>query len=163
MDCWHFKPDMRPSFIEINEKLSIILEKHEEKKLQLTKMAGYLIDDDSKIGQVSFKNKPLLVHSSVLSEVHTPDATQTQLQLNNSKRETSDRSKSEDSQYFSSTDSSQVYADSSTFSSSHSEYSNYSLAPPSMMIPSNPTIPPSPPPIKPLSKLLNVASAAYNL
>ena len=154
---------MRPSFSEINEKLSIILEKYENKKLELTKMTGYLIDDDSKIGQISFKNKPLLVPSSVLSNVHTPDVTQTELQFNNSKREVSDRSKSEDSQYFSSTDSSQVYADSSTFSSNHSEYSNYSVAPPSMMIPSNPTIPPSPPPIKPLSNLLNVASAAYNL
>ena len=38
LDCWHFKSDMRPSFTVIDDKLNIILEKYEQKKLQLTKL-----------------------------------------------------------------------------------------------------------------------------
>ena len=84
--------------------------------------------------------------------------------LNDPKRVMSSiQSESEDSQYFSGADSSIVYADSCNFSSASSAYSNYSVAPPSMMAPSSIETPPSPPPLKSLAKLLNVASAAYNL
>ena len=84
------------------------------------------------------------------------------------------QSESEDSQYFSGNDSSIVYADSSTFSTATpcSIYSNYSILPQvnaaavkaaSMMSASLAQRPPSPPAIKHFSKLLNVASAAYEL
>lgn len=83
------------------------------------------------------------------------------------------QSESEDSQYFSGNDSSIVYADNSTFSTTPgSIYSNYSVLPQAnaaavkaatMMSASLAQRPPSPPPIKHFSKLLNVASAAYEL
>ena len=182
MDCWYFKPDMRPSFSEINEKLSIILEKYENQKLNLTKLKEIECPNSLnetkdgtqskfRLGQTPFKNQPSYVASPFLSKAHIahiPQAKSTflmtsKLQSNETKRGESISSKSEDSQYFSGADSSQVYADSSNFSSANSEYSNYSVAPPSMMTPSSSAMPPSPPPIKSLSKLLNVASAAYKL
>lgn len=89
---------------------------------------------------------------------------------NGSKRITR-QSDSEDSQYFSGADTSLVYADSSNFSTaSSSVYSNYSVPlstaavkAASIMAASLAQAPPSPPPLKPLSRLLNVASAAYQL
>jgi hypothetical protein len=80
------------------------------------------------------------------------------------------QSGSEDSQYYSGTDTSLVYADGSNFSSAASAYSNYSMPvsdeavrAASMMTYSLTKRPPSPPPMKPISDLLNVASAAYHL
>ena len=89
------------------------------------------------------------------------------------------RESESDSQYFSGTDSSLVYIESSNFSSSDSSESssgyvnNYSALPQStaeaskalsMMTASLSQPPPSPPPLKHFSKLLNVASAAaYHL
>lgn len=82
-------------------------------------------------------------------------------------------SDTEDSQYFSGADTSMVYADSSQFSSaSSSAYSNYSVPmshavaackAASVMAASLAQMPPSPPPLKPSSKLLNLASAAYQI
>lgn len=80
------------------------------------------------------------------------------------------QSESEDSQYFSGTDTSLVYADSSGFSTA-SSYSNYSMLPAnaaaakaaSLITRTLTQSPPSPPPLKPLSKLMNVANAAYQL
>jgi len=176
LNCWHFKPDMRPSFSEINENLCIILEKYESKKLHLIKLKemkdSFCLNETKdgnisklKLGQTSFKNQqPEFVPSPILKS-QAPHLNTPKLSINNlsdPKRGTSLSSKSEDSQYYSGPDSSLVYADSSNFSSS-SEYSNYSVAPPKMMVTSSSTTPPSPPPIKSLSKLLNVASAAYNL
>lgn len=76
-----------------------------------------------------------------------------------------------DSQYFSGPDTSLVYADSSNYSTeSCSVYSNYSVpmsaaafSEVSKMAASLAQSPPSPPPPKSFSKLLNVASAAYQL
>lgn len=68
-----------------------------------------------------------------------------------------------DSQYFSGTDTSLVYADSSNYSAMGSVYSNYSVMPTVKAIGSLTQKPPSPPPIRHFSKLLNVASAAYEL
>lgn len=80
------------------------------------------------------------------------------------------QSESEDSQYFSGADTSLVYADSSQFSSTSSNYTNYSVPlsddavkAASKMAASLAQPPPSPPPLKPLSRILNLASAAYQL
>ena len=87
-----------------------------------------------------------------------------------SKRHTRQSESESDSQYFSGTDVSLLYADSSQFSTASSAYSNYSLPVPpdaikeaSLVAASLAQTPPSPPPLKSLKKLLNVASAAYNL
>jgi hypothetical protein len=171
---------MRPSFSEINENLCIILEKYESKKLHLIKIKemkdSFCLNETKdgnisklKLGQTPFKIKqPEFVPSPILSKAQATNLNTPKFltkNLSDPKRGTSLSSKSEDSQYYSGPDSSLVYADSSNFSStsSTSEYSNYSVAPPTMMVASSSTTPPSPPPIKSLSKLLNVASAAYNL
>jgi hypothetical protein len=83
------------------------------------------------------------------------------------------QSESEDSQYFSGADTSLVYADSSNMSTtSSSNYSSYSIPTSNSVAAvkaankvaaSLAQAPPSPPPPKPISKLLNVASAAYKL
>lgn len=87
-----------------------------------------------------------------------------------SKRHTRQSESESDSQYFSGTDASLLYADSSQFSTASSAYSNYSMPVPpdaikeaTLMAASLAQTPPSPPPLKSLKKLLNVASAAYNL
>jgi hypothetical protein len=78
------------------------------------------------------------------------------------------QSESEDSQYFSGADTSLVYVDGSNMSTTSSVNTDYSscfsipaLKAANMMIAT--AHPPSPPPPKPILKLLNVASAAYNL
>ena len=152
MECWHFKPEMRPSFSNINDRLNSILDKYERKKLEQTAAS-----------------------STSIKLLETPS------RLNLSKKIMSRQSESEDSQYFSGTDSSLVYADSSnssscnfsTMSPTMSCYSNnYSVMPSknsaavravTLMAASLSAAPPSPPPLKPLSRLLNVASAAYDL
>lgn len=87
-----------------------------------------------------------------------------------SKRHTRQSESESDSQYFSGTDVSLLYADSSQFSTASSAYSNYSIPVPpdaikeaSLVAASLAQTPPSPPPLKSLKKLLHVASAAYNL
>ena len=185
---------MRPSFEDINGKLSAILVKYECKKVQLVKL-----NEMEKFMQMTeshnqfelhlannMDNLPLPPPPPALSLPMPPALPQipeknalnnmnnvkiTRKIINNNlnndpKRAMSSvRSESEDSQYFSGADSSLLYADSSNFSSasSTSAYSNYSVPPPSMMEPSSIETPPSPPPIKSLAKLLNVASAAYKL
>ncbi len=156
LDCWQFKPEMRPSFSNINDRLNNILDKYERKKLE----------------QATTSTTPIKL-------LETPS------RINLSKKIMSRQSESEDSQYFSGTDSSLVYADSfghssnssscnfSTMSPTMSCYSNNYLVLPSknaaavraatLMAASLSAAPPSPPPLKPLSRLLNVASAAYDL
>jgi hypothetical protein len=90
--------------------------------------------------------------------------------LLNPKRATR-QSESEDSQYFSGTDTSLLYAEGSSFSTaSSSNYSNYSVPSTaaavkdaSLMAASLAQTPPSPPPLKSSSKLLNLATAACQL
>ena len=189
MDCWHFKSDMRPSFSEINEKLSLVLDKYESKKSNLVSLslneAKHSFNESSSLiaplilnnNYPLAMNQPLPLPPFSLTKPQTTNINSSNSQHkisknlndtkmdNSNKRGTSIRSESEDSQYFSGVDNSLVYADSSNFSSasSTSAYSNYSVPPPSMMLPSSIETPPSPPPIKSLSKLLNVASAAYKL
>lgn len=164
LDCWNFKSEMRPSFININDRLNHILDKYERKKIE----------------QMNYNNTP------IKSLMHETPTRLNMLKINSpsSKKIISSRqSESEDSQYFSGTDTSLVYADSCGHSSSSScnfstmspvsYYSNNYAALPSnnaaavraatLMTVSLNQAPPSPPPLKPLSRLLNVASAAYDL
>lgn len=168
LDCWNFKSEMRPSFANINDRLNNILDKYERKKIE----------------QITASNTP-----TKMLKLETPtrlNLLSSKLNSPNCKIISSRQSESEDSQYFSGTDTSLVYADSCGASSSNSScnfstsmspvsccYStNYSVLPlnnsaavkaASLMAASLAQSPPSPPPLKPLSRLLNVASAAYEL
>ena len=190
MDCWNFKADMRPSFIQINEKLNTLLIKYERKKfieeqhlidmkklslgsLGLHLNSSSLIETPKRFGSVKQSSSKLSTPERTSSLSQQPYKTS----LRNGSLKSSlltnldttsrlnRQSESEDSQYFSGTDTSLVYADSSNFST----YSNYSVLPTlankaaTMMCASLAQRPPSPPPIQKCSKLLNVASAAFQL
>jgi hypothetical protein len=215
LDCWNFKADQRPSFIQINEKLCKILEKYEKKKIveehNISDIKTRFVQKPINSLGLDFNsfnssrtnllctndaNITLFKQGNNLSKIATPERTSSlteqsfktsstistpnktsftnirklNLATNNMdlKRFTR-QSESEDSQYFSGTDTSLVYADSSNFSTASSNYSNYTILPISankaatLMCASISQNPPSPPAIKHFSKLLNVASAAYNI
>lgn len=171
LDCWNFKADLRPSFININDKLNNILDKYERKKIEqnaanTTTPIKSIKQHDTPIRMNMFANK---LNSPTSKKISSSSSRQ---------------SESEDSQYFSGTDTSLVYADScgqsssniscnfSTMSPISCYTNNYSVLPSnnaaavraaSIMAASLAQCPPSPPPLKPLSRLLNVASAAYDL
>ena len=272
LECWHFKSDMRPSFAEISEKLTKILENYESKRQQLKLLEMEKLYDYSSASALhtpcsvslaptlitnlapshqflpknlstatsvsltgemprrfqggsnsmksrnhhnrSHRHSPssvtcnnnakgvsdlllttvgsnssslmTIVNSNLLSRQNTLNScANVKIKLADSgKRVPSDssrRSESEDSQYFSGADTSLVYADSSNMSTtSSSNYSSYSIPSVGGVISNNNATvaavkaanimaaslaqrAPSPPPPKPISKLLNVASAAYNL
>lgn len=171
LECWNFKAEMRPSFSNINDRLNLILDKYERKKIE----------------QITTMNTPIKT-----LKLETPtrlNLLANKLNSPNCKIISSRQSESEDSQYFSGTDTSLVYADSCGVPSSSNSTCNFSTMSPvsccysttgnnysvlpsnnaaavraaSLMAASLAQSPPSPPPLKPLSRLLNVASAAYDL
>ncbi len=134
LSCWNFKPELRPSFAQASASLETL-----HSRLQSAK----LLELHSLLAQ------PRRLSSSL------------------------NRSADLDSQYFSGTDTSLLYADTScSFSGSGSLYSNYSVLPgvnaaahkaASHIHAQLALRPPSPPPIKHFSKLLDLATAAYEL
>ncbi|CAF0730467.1 unnamed protein product [Brachionus calyciflorus] len=188
LDCWNLNSDLRPSFTIINEKLNIILSKYENKKQKnnlaeleklfdknnfMTLGQKKLLTTNLTINPLSGPIEPLLTNSSsIFSNRNSSLSSGSKLgTLNFNSKRVIRNSESEDSQYFSGADTSLVYTDSSNYSTeSSSVYSNYTVpisvaafSEASKMAACLAQSPPSPPPPKSFSKLLNLASAAYQL
>lgn len=193
LDCWNINAELRPSFAVINERLNIILAKYENRRQENNLAELEKLFDKNSFGQLTLNSsqkkllttnltinplagpvEPLLSNSSSILTMLNSNRNSS-LSNNNkmamslySKRMTRN-SESEDSQYFSGADSSLVYTDASNYSNEGSSvYSNYTLpisvfSEASKMAASLGQAPPSPPPPKSFSKLLNLASAAYKL
>ena len=120
--------------------------------------------------EISAVDSLLNTNSTSLMTIKQPSSFGIANRLMSTPQRLTRQSESEDSQYFSGTETSLIYADSSCFSSA-SSYSNYSVLPSNVAAAKAASLitrtltqsPPSPPPPKPLSKLINVASAAYQL
>ncbi|RNA40231.1 Vascular endothelial growth factor receptor [Brachionus plicatilis] len=193
LDCWNISSELRPSFAVINERLEVLLAKYENKRQENNFAELEKLFDKNTFGQLTLNSsqKKLLTTNLTINPLAGPvepllSNSSSVLTMLNSNRNSSlsnshklamslhskrvvRNSESEDSQYFSGADSSLVYTDSSNYSNECSSvYSNYTMpisvfSEASKMAASLGQAPPSPPPPKSFSKLLNLASAAYQL
>lgn len=193
LDCWNINSELRPSFAIINERLNVILAKYENRRqennlaeleklfeknnfgqLTLNSLQKKSLTTNLTINPLSGPVEPLLSNSSSIltmlnSNRNSSLSNSNKLGINLHSKRIVRNSESEDSQYFSGADSSLVYTDGSNYSNECSSvYSNYTVpisvfSEASKMAASLGQAPPSPPPPKSFSKLLNLASAAYKL
>ena len=177
LECWNFNADLRPSFEIINQSLALIRKKYEIQSVEELNNDNKLFDGKLMNGfrhigmnldtlMSSTTKKNTIASPSSSSVLTTPFKSSTYL-YNDMKFKTSHMDL-DDSQYFSGLDTSLFYTDSSNVSST-SDYSVTSSsqaaackAASAMAKSLAHRSPPSPPPFKPLSNLINVAaSAAY--